>query len=132
MGGLKDVAVIVLVVVGLGFSLSGVVGILRMPDLYTRIQCSSKTVTMGALPALVALVVGEGPISSYGSRALVIAFLLLVVNPMSSHALARAAFKAGIPMWKGAAVDQVAGDVQALEKGTSRPGTAEPRRRRAK
>jgi multicomponent Na+:H+ antiporter subunit G len=132
MGGLKDVAVIVLVVVGLGFSLSGVVGILRMPDLYTRIQCSSKTVTMGALPALVALVVGEGPISSYGSRALVIAFLLLVVNPMSSHALARAAFKAGIPMWKGAAVDQVAGDVQASEKGTSRPGTAEPRRRRAK
>jgi multicomponent Na+:H+ antiporter subunit G len=132
MGALKDVVVIVLVVVGLGFSLSGVVGILRMPDLYTRIQCSSKTVTMGALPALVALVVGEGPITSYGSRALVIGFLLLVVNPMSSHALARAAYKAGIPMWKGAAVDQVAGNDQASEKGTSRPGTAEQKRHRAK
>jgi multicomponent Na+:H+ antiporter subunit G len=132
VGGLKDLAVIILVVVGLGFSLSGVVGILRMPDLYTRIQCSSKTVTMGALPALVAVVVGEGPITSYGSRALIIAFLLLVVNPMSSHALARAAYKAGIPMWKGAAVDQDAANDQASEKGTSRPGTAEPRRHRAK
>ena len=39
-----------LMAIGLGFSLSGAVGILRMPDVYTRIQCSSKVVTMGALP----------------------------------------------------------------------------------
>ncbi len=99
---------IVLAAVGLAFSLSGVVGILRMPDLYTRIQCSSKTITMGALPALAALVVGEGAVSTYGSRALIVAFLLLVVNPLASHALARAAYKAGVPMWEGAVADQVA------------------------
>ncbi|HEX3796009.1 MAG TPA: monovalent cation/H(+) antiporter subunit G [Acidimicrobiales bacterium] len=100
--------VIALLVTGLAFSLSGVVGILRMPDLYTRIQCSSKTITMGALPTLVALVVAEGPISVFGSRALIVAFLLVVVNPLSSHALARAAYKAGIPMWEGAVVDEPA------------------------
>ena len=95
-----------LALVGLCFSLSGAVGILRMPDLYCRIQCSSKTVTMGALPALVALVVGEGPVSSYGGRALLIALLLLVVNPVASHALARAAYKTGVPMWSGSVTDQ--------------------------
>jgi multicomponent Na+:H+ antiporter subunit G len=100
--------VIALVVVGLGFSLSGAVGIVRMPDLYTRIQCSSKTITMGALPVLIALVVAEGPISPYGSHALLVAFLLVVVNPLSSHALARAAYKAGVPMWGGSVIDQVA------------------------
>jgi multicomponent Na+:H+ antiporter subunit G len=100
--------VIGLVVVGIGFSISGAVGILRMPDLYTRIQCSSKTITMGALPVLVALVVGEGPISPYGSHALLVAVLLLVVNPLASHALARAAYRSGVPMWKGAKLDQVA------------------------
>lgn len=99
--------VVALVAVGFFFTLSGVVGILRMPDLYTRIQCSSKTITMGALPALAAVVVGEGPVSPYGSRALLVAFLLLVVNPLSSHALARAAYKTGVPMWKGAVMDQV-------------------------
>src|SRR6185312_5100181 len=82
-----------LALIGLFFSLSGAVGIVRMPDVYCRIQCSSKTVTMGALPALIALVVGEGPITNYGGRALLIAVLLLVVNQVASHSLARAAYK---------------------------------------
>jgi len=103
----KTIIFIVLASIGLAFSLSGAVGILRMPDLYSRIQCSSKTVTMGALPALVALVVGEGIDSSYASRALLVAVLLLVVNPAASHALARAAYKAGVPMWQGAVRDEV-------------------------
>ncbi len=97
---------IALAVVGVAFSLSGAVGILRMPDLYTRIQCSSKTITMGALPTLVALVVAEGPKSDYGSRTLMVAVLLLIVNPLSSHALARAAYKRGVPMWPGSVTDQ--------------------------
>ena len=104
---MREVIVIALAVIGLAFSLSGAVGILRMPDVYSRIQCSSKTITMGALPVLIALIVGEGPISVYGSRALLIAVLLLVVNPVASHALARAAYKTGVPMWPGAVTDQV-------------------------
>jgi multicomponent Na+:H+ antiporter subunit G len=103
---LKDIIVIALVAVGMAFSLSGVVGILRMPDLYNRIQCSSKTVTMGALPLLVALVVAQGPLTPYGSHALLVALLLFVMNPLSSHALARAAYKAGVPMWEGSVLDQ--------------------------
>ena len=105
---MKTVIVIVLAVIGIGFSLSGAVGIVRMPDLYNRIQCSSKNITMGALPVLVALVVGEGFVSSYASRALLVAVLLLVVNPAASHALARAAYKSGIGMWPGAVRDEVA------------------------
>jgi multicomponent Na+:H+ antiporter subunit G len=104
----RSVAFLVLSIIGLVFSLSGALGIVRMPDLYTRIQCSSKTITMGALPALVALVVGEGVVTSYASRALIVAALLLIVNPAASHALARAAYKSGVPMWPGAVRDEVA------------------------
>jgi multicomponent Na+:H+ antiporter subunit G len=104
---MRTAIVILLACIGFAFSLSGVVGILRMPDLYTRIQCSSKTVTMGTLPALLALLVGMGVYSTYGSRALLVAVLLLVMNPLASHALARAAYKAGTPMWPGSVVDQV-------------------------
>jgi multicomponent Na+:H+ antiporter subunit G len=103
----REVIVIVLAAIGLAFSLSGVVGILRMPDLYCRIQCSSKTITMGALPVLIALVVGEGPVSSYGGRALLVAVLMLVLNPAASMAVARAAYKVGVPMWPGAVRDEV-------------------------
>jgi multicomponent Na+:H+ antiporter subunit G len=92
--------------VGLVFSLTGALGILRMPDVYCRIQCSSKTITMGALPALLGLVVAEGPFTAYGGRVLVVVILLLIVNPAASHALARAAYKVGVPMWAGAVADE--------------------------
>ncbi len=104
---MREGIVITLAVIGGLFSLSGAVGVLRMPDVYSRIQSSTMIVTMGALPALIALTVGEGPVSSYGGRALLVAVLLLVVNPVASHALARAAYKTGIPMWAGAVADQV-------------------------
>lgn len=102
-----DVAACVLAGIGIFFSLSGAVGIARMPDLYTRIQCSSKTVTMGALPLLVALALAENPDSNYGGRALIVAVLLGVFSPVASHALGRAAYKQGVPMWEGSVVDQV-------------------------
>jgi multicomponent Na+:H+ antiporter subunit G len=97
---------IVLSLIGLFVNLTGVVGILRMPDLYTRIQCASKTITLGALPLLAAVVVAKGPLTTYGSRALIVAGLLLLVNPMASHALGRAAYKTGLPMWDGAVADE--------------------------
>lgn len=98
--------VIVLCVVGVFFSLSGAIGIVRMPDVYTRIQCSSKTITAGALPLLAALVLAKGPLTEYGSRAFAVGVLLLLVNPIAAHALARSAYKTGVPMWPGAVIDQ--------------------------
>jgi multicomponent Na+:H+ antiporter subunit G len=100
------VVVGVLVALGVAASVSGAVGILRMPDPYLRIQASSKTITVGALPVLVAVVVAKGFVSGYAARALIVAVLLLVLNPLAAHALARAAYKAGVPMWKGAVVDE--------------------------
>jgi len=122
----KDAIVVTLVVTGCAFSLSGAAGILRMPDVYSRIQCSSKTITMGALPALLALVVGQGPVSTYGSRALLVAVLLLVVNPAASHALARAAYKAGVPMWAGAVRDEARQQVPGKAVAGRQGGPGEP------
>ncbi|HEX2041550.1 MAG TPA: monovalent cation/H(+) antiporter subunit G [Acidimicrobiales bacterium] len=101
---------LILAVVGLVFSLSGAVGILRMPDVYSRLQCSSKNVTMGTLPLLLAVVVDKGLVSTYGSRALLVAAMVLVINPVAAHALARAAYRTGVPMWSGAVVDQARPD----------------------
>jgi multicomponent Na+:H+ antiporter subunit G len=98
----REVIVAVLVLIGAAFSLSGAVGVVRLPDVYSRIQASSKTITMGAVPALLAVAVGKGFFSQYGVRALLVAILLLTVNPAASHALARAAYKAGIRQWPGA------------------------------
>jgi multicomponent Na+:H+ antiporter subunit G len=118
-----EIIVIALAAIGVAFSLSGAVGILRMPDVYSRIQCSSKTITIGALPVLIALVVAEGPVSTYGSRALIVAMLLLVLNPVASHALARAAYKTGVPMWRGAVTDEPR--QRAAQASADQPGRGE-------
>ncbi|WAX56491.1 monovalent cation/H(+) antiporter subunit G [Jatrophihabitans cynanchi] len=103
---MRQTAVIVLCAIGVFFSFTGALGILRMPDVYTRIQCSTKTVTMGALPVLIALAVAEGPLTAFGGRALFVGVLLLVISPATSHALARAAYKTDVPMWSGAVADE--------------------------
>ena len=58
--------------------------------------------TLGAVPVLIAVVVAEGVVSSYAARALIVAVLLLLINPAASHALMRAAWKRGVPQWRGA------------------------------
>jgi len=101
----REVLVSVLCAVGLFFSLSGALGVWRMPDLYSRVQASTKTITMGAVAVLVALVVAQGVLSPYAARALLVAVLLLTLNPAASHAVARAARKTGVPQWRGAVAD---------------------------
>ena len=102
------VTVVAAVLSGIGVlvSLTGAVGLIRMPDLYTRIQCSSKTVTLGVIPTLLGLAIAEGAVTAYGGRALLITLMLLVLNPAASHALARASYKAGVPMWRGSVSDE--------------------------
>ena len=90
---------------GLWFSLSGAVGVLRMPDVYSRVQCSTKAITMGALPVLLATVVATGITSYNTSRAVLIGLVIAVTNPAASHALVRAAYRTGIPQWPGAVRD---------------------------
>jgi multicomponent Na+:H+ antiporter subunit G len=99
---MRTVVAAALVLVGLWFSLSGAVGVLRLPDIYSRVQSATKAITMGALPVLLATVVATG-LSSYNtSRAILIGLLTAVTNPAASHALVRAAYRTGIPQWSGA------------------------------
>ena len=103
---MKLLVVTVLCIVGLFFSLSAAVGIVRMPDIYTRLQCSSKSITMGALPLLLGLALAEGPITAYGGRALLVGLLIMLLGSATAHALARAAYKVDVPIWPGAVTDE--------------------------
>jgi multicomponent Na+:H+ antiporter subunit G len=102
--------ILALYLVGMFFNLSAVVGILRMPDLYCRLHSSSKNTTLGSFLVVLGLALsefqaGEGPA---GIKVLLIAAFLLMVTPIGSHALARAAYKYGVPLWEGSVCDQYA------------------------
>jgi multicomponent Na+:H+ antiporter subunit G len=110
-----SVMVIVLVVLyagGLFFNLAAVLGIVRMPDIYCRLHSSSKNTTLGSTLIILGLAARAGLAGAWPAAAkiLLIGLLLLLVTPIGSHALARAAYWQGIPLWEGSVVDQYASE----------------------
>ncbi|RPI92921.1 MAG: Na+/H+ antiporter subunit G [Chloroflexi bacterium] len=107
---LLDALIVALYLGGLFFNLAGVVGILRMPDLFCRLHSSSKNTTLGSALIIVGLALREFELGEVpaGLKVLLIGSFILVITPIGSHALARAAYKAGTPLWEGSVVDHYA------------------------
>jgi multicomponent Na+:H+ antiporter subunit G len=93
------------IVTGIGvlFLLLGNFGILRLPDVYNRIQAGTKCTTLGALLTII----GVGILQpAWFWKCLLIAVFILVTNPISSHAIARASKKIGVPLCDRTVVDR--------------------------
>lgn len=102
---LWDVMTVVLVLTGTFFGTLAGVGIIRMPDLYTRMQSSTKAGTLGVacLVAAAATHFRTAPVVIEAS--LVIVFLFATA-PIASHLIARAAFVAGTALWERTSRDE--------------------------
>jgi multicomponent Na+:H+ antiporter subunit G len=86
---------IIAVLVGTFFSLVGMLGFLRLPDVYTRLHAAGKVGVFGVVLLLLATAVWI-PLS--WGRALLLILLLMISAPVTSHAVASAAYRLGIPM----------------------------------
>jgi len=105
----------IFIVIGALFSLLGALGILRMPDIYNRLQAGTKATTLGAFSLI--LGVGLANPSFLGKGILLIVFIVLT-NPISSSIIARSGRRSGVPMAEGAVVDEYA-TVLDLRKNSS-------------
>lgn len=106
--------VLLLLLAGVLFSLLGAVGVLRMPDLFTRMQASTKTGTLGVGCMMVAAAIHFGDLGAILRAVLVIAFLLLTA-PVGAHVIARAAYGGRIPLWDRTGAD----DLRAVRHGAA-------------
>jgi multicomponent Na+:H+ antiporter subunit G len=84
--------------IGALFCLLGALGLLRMPDVYNRIQAGTKAVTLGSLSLLLGTAIHH---PEWWAKLLVIALFILLTNPIGSSTLARAFHNAGVPLWQG-------------------------------
>jgi multicomponent Na+:H+ antiporter subunit G len=89
---LQNILSILFVVIGIFFMLVGSIGILRLPDFYSRTHSVSKSDTLGIIFVIVGLVIYEGLTQSSLKLLLIVLFIALA-NPVGTHALARAAYK---------------------------------------
>jgi multicomponent Na+:H+ antiporter subunit G len=88
-----DIATSIMLAAGGFFAVVGAVGMLRMPDFYTRMHAASVTDTLGAGLILFGLML-QGGFTLVTVKLLVILLLMLLTGPVATHALARAAMHA--------------------------------------
>jgi len=109
------IAIDVLIAVSLFFAFAGTVGMLRMPDCYCRMQSSTNIGTLGTLGAMIGAVLYCLFILNDWSMAIKCAMLgvfYIVTNPISGHAIAKAAYRRGIRPEKDFVCDKYGEDLE--------------------
>ena len=94
-----------LITIGLVFDFLGCLGLIRFPDVYTRLQASAKCVTLGTCGILFGVFLFKG-FAATGIKALLCLAFILLTAPVSAHALARGSYRFGVKPCKGTVIDQ--------------------------
>lgn len=96
---------LVFISIGLAFDIIGCLGLIRLPDVYNRLQAATKCVTLGTCSILFGtfLIVGA---CAAGIKALMCMVFLLLTSPVAAHAIARGAHRAGIKLCDESVVDR--------------------------
>ena len=103
----------ILLAVGFVFALAGTKGILQMPDTFCRMQASTCITTLGTAGVILGgalyafFVMGS---ASAGVKVLFIGLLIITINPIGSHAIAKGAYKNGVRPDKEMEIDDYGRD----------------------
>jgi multicomponent Na+:H+ antiporter subunit G len=110
---MSEIVSSVLMLVGASFLLLAAVGIVRMPDLFTRMQPATKAATLGITCMLLAVAVYFGRIGVTTRALAAIAFFFLTA-PVTAHLVGRASYFVGVPLWNGTILDELRGHYNPL------------------
>ena len=106
MSDLLTLLAAALIVIGSLFSLVAAIGLIRLPDLYTRMHAASKAGTLGSGLALIAIAVHATDTGTM-TRALAGVIFFLLTAPVSSHLLAKAAYAVGYRLHPSSVLDEM-------------------------
>jgi len=109
-----------LMIIGAAFALLAGAGVVRMPDLFMRMQAATKASTLGigCIVLAVALHFGELGVTT---RALATILFVFLTAPVAAHMIARASYFVGVPLWSGTIVDELRGHYDRRTHRLERP-----------
>jgi multicomponent Na+:H+ antiporter subunit G len=99
-----EIIIMICLAIGLIFNILGVIGILRFPDVYTRLHAETKTTTFGTIFLSLAVLIygvsqlvatGDGQFVSLSIHTIIAVIALAFTNATGAHAIARAAHRSG-------------------------------------
>ena len=100
-----DILTALIWIVGSAFALLGALGLVRMPDVFTRMQASTKASTLGLGCLLIGAALQLGDLGSFIRLVSIGAFIFLT-TPVAGHVIARASYLADVPLWEGTVLDE--------------------------
>ncbi len=106
---MSDVIGLIFVAIGLAFDFFGCLGLVRLPDVYNRLQAATKSVTLGTCSILFGVFLIDG-FTAAGFKSLLCIVFLLLTAPVAAHAVARGAHRSGFKLWEKSVVDRYAED----------------------
>ena len=95
---LQEMIAALLMGLGLIFLVGSMIGMLRLPDFYSRVHASGNSETLGTMLVFFGLAVYNG-VSITSAKLLIILMFIFLGNPIGSHILTKAAYKTGHPVW---------------------------------
>jgi len=90
---------IIFIIAGLFFLIVAAIGVIRLPDVYSRSHAVSLTDSLGAFLILVGIALHEG-LGTNMLKILAVLALLYILNPVITHATIRAALRSGLKPWQ--------------------------------
>jgi multicomponent Na+:H+ antiporter subunit G len=101
---MNEIISTVIIGIGVAFDFFGCLGLLRLPDVYNRLQAATKSVTLGTWSILLGILIRYGFIG-VGVKALLCIPLLFFASTVAAHALMRGSYIFGIKLWDKSVVD---------------------------
>ena len=95
---IQNIIACLLMGVGLIFLIGSLIGMLRLPDFYSRIHASGNSETLGTMLVFLGLAVYNG-VSITSAKIIIVFLFVFIGNPIGSHILSKAAYKTGHPVW---------------------------------
>ena len=111
---------LVIIALGIAFDLLGCIGMVRLPDVYNRLQAGTKCVTLGVCLILIGTVV-MADTTPTRLKAILCMVFILITSPTAAHALARAAHRSGVKLCEQSVVDEYAKDIRAHSEKSGLP-----------
>lgn len=106
-GQLATLSVGLFLSIGALLMLLAAVGLMRLPDLPTRMHASTKAGSLGAAMIMVAVAI-HMPDAGVFARVLAVVAFLLLTAPVAAHIIGRAGYYVGVPLWSGTVIDELA------------------------
>lgn len=107
---MTDIIGYILITIGVLFNIFGCIGLVRFPDVYNRLQASTKCVTLGTILLLVGVALASGS-GAMSAKAIICAVFVLMTSPTAAHAIAKGSYASGVELWENSVVDKYADEV---------------------